>query len=220
MTPSPLPLPHIAAYLYLIAVGLFTGLSGAMIPGPLLAFVVPASLKKGALAGPLAVLGHFMVEAPVITALLLGLGFYFIQFKSAIYTAGGLALILMGILMIKKRFTPNNIFKNYGGEKEEERVIFGGFLFTAFNPSFIPWWATVGYAILLMGFDMFAWKGVLCVVFGHFLSDLLWYSGVSFSLSRGKKFFGGKYEITLLILAIFLVFLGGIFVMKGLVIGV
>ena len=42
----------------LFVMGFLTGLSGAVIPGPLFAFVVSDTLKKGFISGPLSALGH------------------------------------------------------------------------------------------------------------------------------------------------------------------
>jgi hypothetical protein len=51
---------------------------------------------------------------------------------------------------------------------------------------------------------------------GHFLSDFAWYSFVSFSFAKGKNFFVGKrYELTMLVIAVFLIALGVLFLVKG-----
>lgn len=51
---------------------------------------------------------------------------------------------------------------------------------------------------------------------GHFLSDFAWPSFISYSFSRGKNFFVGKrYEITMRILALFVIVLGAFFFVKG-----
>jgi threonine/homoserine/homoserine lactone efflux protein len=209
----------------LVGIGFLTGLSGALIPGPLFAFVISDTLKKGALSGPLTIIGHISVELPVIVALVLGLGLtsYFLQFKFLIYAIGGIALILMSLFIIKEA---KAVKSRSRGEEIGKEVrmrgakynssIFGGFLLTAFNPSFIPWWMAIGYPVLLSGFEWLALSGILLVSLGHFLSDFAWYSFVSFSFSRGKKFFvGRRYELTMLVIAIFLIALGVLFFIKG-----
>ena len=50
----------------LFVMGFLTGLSGAVIPGPLFAFVVSDTLKKGFISGPLSALGHVIVELSLI----------------------------------------------------------------------------------------------------------------------------------------------------------
>ncbi|RZN44248.1 MAG: hypothetical protein EFT35_00205 [Methanophagales archaeon ANME-1-THS] len=213
----------------LVGIGFLTGLSGALIPGPMLAYVVSDTLKKGALAGPLTVLGHISVEFVLITALVLGLGLtsYFLEFKSLIYVIGGIALALMSVLVIKEAGRVKS-HANHDGIGQHLRMrdakyalnssIGGGVLFTAFNPSFIPWWGTIGYPLLLQGFEWLALTGIVLVSAGHFLSDLAWYSFISFSFSRGKNFFvGRRYELIMLVLALFVIVLGLLFIIKGII---
>jgi threonine/homoserine/homoserine lactone efflux protein len=210
----------------LVGIGFLTGLSGALIPGPLLAFVISDTLKKGALSGPLTIIGHVSVEFVIILALValgLELKSYFNQLESWIYLIGGIALILMSLCIIKEAKAVKSgsrgrkISNEMGVTKYKyNSSIFGGFLLTAFNPSFIPWWIAIGYPILLTGFEWLALTGIILVTIGHFLSDFAWYSFVSFSFSRGTNFFvGRRYELTKLVIAIFLVSLGILFFAKG-----
>jgi len=242
----------------LFVMGFLTGLSGAVIPGPLFAFVVSDTLKKGFISGPLSALGHVIVEMPLIFAFLLGLGFILLKFQHFTYTAGGIAFILMATLIVhsarkearkqRKAFgkakqcpeiaeianTPNpsattaavpisdtgtdatGTDANAGGAKAAAASVLGGAFFTAFNPSFVPWWATAGYAVLLVGLaSPLALAGVAVVIAGHVLSDFAWYSLLSFSLSRGRKFLTDKYEAVMLAVASFLAALGIFFLFKG-----
>jgi threonine/homoserine/homoserine lactone efflux protein len=213
----------------LVGLGFFTGLSGAMIPGPMLAFVVSDTLKKGMVAGPLTVLGHISVEFCLILALVV-LGFevmagYLARIGPVIYTIGGIALVLIALMALKEARGAHS-----SGAPEELRSgvsirsmkrayhvsIYGGVLFTAFNPSFIPWWVSIGYLLLLHGFEMLALTGVILVSLGHFLSDLAWYSFVSYSFAHGRNFFvGNRYELIMLVLALFVIALGLFFFIKG-----
>ena len=214
---------------FLVGLGFLTGLSGALIPGPLFAFVISDTLKKGPLAGPLTMIGHVSVECLLISALvLLGLELknYFSQIESGIYLIGGIALILMSACIVKEAKAVES--RTSKGEKigtemsgvkynKYNSSIFGGFVLTAFNPSFIPWWIAIGYPILLTGFEWLALTGILLVTIGHFLSDFVWYSFVSYSFSRGKKLFvGRRYEFAMVVIAIFMVILGTIFFITGL----
>jgi threonine/homoserine/homoserine lactone efflux protein len=212
---------------FLVGMGFLIGLSGASIPGPMLAYVISDTLKKGALSGPLTVLGHIFVEFLLIIALVLGLGLtsLLFQFKSLIYVIGGIALTLMSLLVIKEvgrvksRSTTEEIDEEMnmrGAKYAYNSSIFGGILFTAFNPSFIPWWVTLGYPLLLQGFEWLALTGIVLVTVGHFLSDLAWYSFISYSFSRGKNLFVGKrYELMMLFLALFVIAFGVFFFIKG-----
>ncbi len=209
----------------LVGIGFLTGLSGALIPGPLFAFIISDTLKKGALSGPLTIIGHISVEIPLIAALVV-IGFelknYFTQFESLIYAIGGIALVLMSLFIIKEVKKAAELRSRENEIRDEMRVakynssIFAGFLLTAFNPSFIPWWMGVGFPVLFNGFKQMALVGIFLVSLGHFLSDFAWYSFVSFSFSKGKNFFvGRRYELTMLVIAIFLIALGVLFFIKG-----
>ncbi len=201
----------------LLGLGFITGLSGAVLPGPFLLFVLSDSMRKGALSGPLTVLGHISVESPTIIALLfLGLRFehYFTEFKALIYLIGGITLLVMALHIMREALRPSmqktNVSYRYEGS------ILGGFLFTAFNPSFIPWWITIGWATLIAGMESPIWNGVLFVVTGHFLSDFAWYSFVSLSFSRGKRFlYGWRYEVMMLSLGILMSAIGLAFIIIG-----
>jgi threonine/homoserine/homoserine lactone efflux protein len=211
----------------LVVIGFLTGLSGALIPGPMLAFVVSDTLKKGALSGPLTVLGHISVELLLIVAFVLGLGLtsYFFQFKSLIYVIGGIALIVMSLLVIKeakgaqswsKREERDSKVRLQGAKHTYNSSISGGVLFTAFNPSFIPWWVAIGYPLVLQGFEWLALTGIVLVIIGHFLSDFAWYSFISYSFSKGRNFFvGNRYEIIMLVITLFVIVLGVFFFIKG-----
>ena len=247
----------------LFVMGFLTGLSGAVIPGPLFAFVVSDTLKKGFISGPLSALGHVIVEMPLIFAFLLGLGFILLKFQHFTYTAGGIAFILMATLIVHSARkeachhqrqrqqreavrkakqcpeiaeianTPNPSATTAAvpvsdtgtdatgtdanaGAKAAAASVLGGAFFTAFNPSFVPWWATAGYAVLLAGLaSPLALAGVAVVIAGHVLSDFAWYSLLSFSLSRGRKFLTDKYEAVMLAVAFFLAALGVLFLFKG-----
>jgi threonine/homoserine/homoserine lactone efflux protein len=213
----------------LVGIGFFTGLSGAMIPGPMLAYVVSDTLKKGAISGPLTVLGHIFVEFSLIVALVV-VGFelmksYITQFESLLYAIGGVALIVMSVLIIRERKgeqSPSNHetferqVKLRGATRPYNSSIVGGVLFTAFNPAFPFWWVFVGFPLLLQGFEWLAFAGIVLVTFGHSLSDLAWYSFVSYSFARGKNFLVGKrYEVLMLVLALFVTSLGVFFFIKG-----
>ncbi len=209
---------------FLVGLGFLTGLSGALIPGPLLAFVISDTLKRGALSGPFTIIGHVSVECVIISALVaLGLGLenYFSQIESWIYMVGGIALITISFYIIKEARAVDSRgeminTEMVGTRNKYNSTIFGGFLLTAFNPSFIPWWMVIGYPILLKGFEWLALTGIVLVTIGHFLSDFAWYSFVSYSFSRGKKLFvGRRYELAMFTIAIFMAALGTVFLVHS-----
>ena len=59
-------------FLLLFLIGVGTGLSGAMIPGPLFLFTVSESLKKDAFVGLRIALGHILIEVVFVVLIFLG----------------------------------------------------------------------------------------------------------------------------------------------------
>jgi threonine/homoserine/homoserine lactone efflux protein len=133
----------------LVSIGLVVGLSGAVIPGPLLAFTLYDTSRKRRVTGHYIMMGHVLWEFGVILLILFGFGWMILGNSSIIYVAGGTVLALMGIKMIKSR--------NGEVKMEEARVnssLGGGIFYTAFNPTQPLWWATAGLALLLKGLEV------------------------------------------------------------------
>ncbi|BDZ70196.1 LysE family transporter [Methanobacterium petrolearium] len=203
----------------LFAVASFwVGLSGAMVPGPMLTVTISDSLKKGYKAGPLIVLGHYIAEITLMILLVLGLG-WAIGSKTAtmiIGGFGGLMLIYIGYVIAKSP-VPSKI----PGEEEstEKRgSIISGIITSVTNPYFYLWWATVGWAFMLKGIELAGVIGVLSFLVGHWGADLTWYSLVSFFTSKGRHVLPGKrYKIMMIVCGVFLVLLGVYFIYSTLI---
>ena len=203
----------------LFAVASFwVGLSGAMVPGPMLTVTISDSLKKGSRAGPLVVLGHYIAEIALMILLVLGLGWVI---KSEMVTMliggiGGLMLIYIGYTMAKSPL-PEEI--PVDSEPVEKRgSILSGIITSVTNPYFYLWWATVGWAFMLKGIELAGIIGVLSFLVGHWGADLTWYSLVSFFTSKGRHLLPGKrYKIIMIICGVFLVLLGAYFIYSTLI---
>ncbi len=74
------------------------GLSGAMMPGPLLTVTIGESARRGFAAGPLIVLGHGILEGALVIALALGLAAFLAAsvIAKVIAVVGGLFLLYLG----------------------------------------------------------------------------------------------------------------------------
>jgi len=195
----------------LVAIGLVVGLSGAVIPGPLLAFTLFDTSKKGRITGHHVMMGHVLWEFGVILLILLGFGWIILRNSAIIYLVGGVVLIIMGINMIRSK----------GGEvkMDEARVnssLGGGIFYTAFNPTQPVWWATAGLALLLKGLEVMGILGVVLVTAGHWLSDFGYYGFVSFVVHRHASYVNPRQRQISIILGLFLAALGSYFVQQGL----
>jgi len=197
--------------LALISIGLVFGLSGAAIPGPLLAFTLYDTSRKGRVTGHYVMLGHVLWELGVILLILFGFGWIILENTSIIYTAGGIVLALMGIKMIHSRT----------GEVKMERTkinssLGGGIFYTAFNPTQPLWWATAGLALLLKGLEVMGILGVVLVTVGHWLSDFGYYVFVSFIIHRHASYVNPKQRKISILLGLFVTVLGLYFLEQGL----
>ena len=192
-------------------IGFFIALTGALIPGPLLAYTVAKSSTHGARTGPLAVVGHILVELAVLSLIAIGLGVVLQSqaFKVGIGVVGGVLLVILGVFSISKlkRGYQGTVITRY-------RPLVGGVVFsTILNPTVILWWATVGLFMITNAFLVASIGGVVFWLLGHFLADLSWFSLVSFSVARGRKVLGTRgHRILLLLCSCVLLVLGVYFI--------
>jgi len=194
-------------------IGFFIALSGALVPGPLLAYTVAKSSTYGARTGPLAVSGHILVELAVLSLLALGLGVVLQSqaFQVGIGLVGGVLLVVLGVFSISK------LTRNPGGTViTDYHPLVGGVMFsTILNPTVILWWATVGLATLMEAFLIASLAGVAFWLLGHFLADLGWFSLVSFSVARGRRILCTRgHRVLLIVCSCVLMVLGTYFIAK------
>ena len=197
-------------FLVLLSLGLIVGLSGAVIPGPLLAFTVFDASRKKAITGHRIILGHVIWESVIVLIILLGFSGVITQNTLVIYIVGGTALAIMGISMIKSRGKEISM--------ENSKVnssLIGGIFYTAFNPTQPVWWATAGLALLLTGLEIMGIVGVFIVTAGHWLSDLAYYFFVSFMVQRNDKYINPHQKMISIILGVFMILLAAYFLIQG-----
>ena len=166
-------------------------------PGPVLFVTVRHSATYGRWVGPLVVIGHALVEVPLVAAVILGLDklLGMDAFVGAIGLAGGAVLLVMGGAML--RAAPGLTLpsgphsKNPRSEFRPLKVIGSGALTSVSNPYFTVWWATVGLNFIahampsgVLGYSVFYG--------GHILADLVWYSGVAESVHQGRRFLSDR----------------------------
>ncbi len=196
----------------IILIGLtsfFVALSGALVPGPLFTITVAESARKGFISGPLIILGHGILELSLIILLILGLAPFFSDPTVIIVISvlGGLMLVYMGYRMIRGARSAL-ISTSVEIESKGMNPILSGIIGSISNPYWTIWWATIGLGYLVSSFK-FGMSGVAVFFIGHILADLGWYSLISFSVARGKKFIGDRgYKALFYICGIFLVLFG------------
>lgn len=186
------------------------GLSGAMMPGPLLTYNIQLSYKKGFWVGPQMVLGHAFLEMGLIGAVMGGLGSILTRplTKLILWLVGGVLLGWMGYDLIwRESRNPLTALEetaatgelaNKGSRLTNIHPVMAGAVISFSNPYWSLWWATIGLGFISKAFVL-GWAGVLSFFAGHILSDLLWYSLISAAVANGRKYISGSLYKGLLI---------------------
>jgi threonine/homoserine/homoserine lactone efflux protein len=174
---------------------LIAGLSGAMMPGPVLALVVSETSRRGFWASPEIVSGHAALELLLVVALLVGLRRYLQSMAAfvALGLVGGAMLLWMAWGMVGFGLS---------GPKIETTAIAGpirnaflaGAIVSLANPYWSVWWATVGAGFLQRAAAAgTAATGLFFV--GHISSDYLWYAVVGWIVAVNKRLLvGAAYQ--------------------------
>jgi len=178
--------------LFLLIIGLGTGLSGTMIPGPLFLFTVSESLKKGPTVGLRIALGHVFIEAAFVALIFLGFKNLLSSqiFMRIVTTIGGVAMIAMGILLVRTAkdmhlTVDRQVNFGYGS-------IAGGAFFSIISPGFLIWWTTIGLSVILQSL-LFGVAGFAAVALGHWLADFGWHWFVSDFVHKGKIYLKDRH---------------------------
>jgi threonine/homoserine/homoserine lactone efflux protein len=176
-------------------------LSGALMPGPLLAVTVRDTSRRGFVAAPLLVLGHGILEAGLLALILLGLAEWIRGdvATTVIALAGGAMLFWMAVGMAREVRT---IRLDVGGKETDVdppgekggrgagffRPVLSGVVASISNPYWTIWWATIGLGYLVISRELGA-AGVALFFAGHILADAVWFLFVGAAVSAGRSRF-------------------------------
>ena len=205
---------------FLASASFIIGFSGAIVPGPMFVATVVWSTKRGHIAGPLIVLGHMVAEISVMLALLLGLSFVFrsseVRLISGVF--GGLFLVWSSISLLRTSWSADTQLqlRLENSSPMSGNPILAGLVTSLSNPYFFIWWATVGNHYTTLGLETASYLGVIVFALSHWLSDLAWFSLVSFSISKGRKVMSDKiYRSILAVCGVLLLILGTLFIIDS-----
>jgi len=162
------------------------GLSGAMMPGPLLAVTISEASRRGASAGPLIVVGHMILELALVIAIILGAASFLTNARliAVVGFTGGVVMCWMGQGMVRSARTMS--LKVEPSSSGKMHPLTAGIVVSLSNPYWTIWWATIGLTYLMMGFA-FGTPGIIAFFVGHILSDFAWYSLVSLAAAKGRN---------------------------------
>ena len=199
----------------LFSTSFLVALTGAMMPGPVLAVTIRHSARRGFRSGPLIILGHGVLELALIAVLLAGLASLFTHptFLKATGAVGGAVLIWMGVsgwFQAGKNSGPSSASR-LGGDL---MTVGAGIAASVSNPYWIIWWSTVGMAYLALAWQQ-RWLGLAGFFSGHILADLAWYSLVALAASRGGRFLSPRFQFFLLRGCSVFMLLLGLYFLRG-----
>lgn len=196
--------------LEMLVIGFVVGMTGALVPGPMLFVTIDTSLKKGWLAGPEVFVGHAILEFLVCILIICGITAVSDNAVTTISILGGATLTVFGILTMKNAKKAASLMHKH--DKGTSNPVLAGVVTSASNPYFWIWWLAAGSALVLRGLE----TGIIAAgmfMAGHWLADLGYFTVVSTSFSKGKKFMSPKvYERVLMSCGLFLVLFGSWFI--------
>lgn len=209
----------------LLTTAFIIGLSGAMMPGPMLTMAINETSRRGFWAGPVMVAGHAAIELVLVAGLMAGLT-QVIQQPAVIGTIGllgGAMLLWMGWGIGRDAVLKRVSFAVTADGTDAKPLprfslspMVAGIITSVSNPYWSLWWATIGTSYLILAINLGP-IGIAAFLTGHILSDLVWFSAVSFIVHTGRNFISdGFYRNVLLVCSIFLGYLGAYFMYDGL----
>jgi threonine/homoserine/homoserine lactone efflux protein len=201
---------------------LLIGLSGAMMPGPLLTITIERSSRYGYRGGWWVVTGHALLEALLVIGMTLGLISLLKETNLVGYISifGGMLLVWMGGGMIVQSWK-NKVQLNLEsdpaktGEGSALRLMLAGVLPTMSNPGWWLWWASIGTSYFLL------WgngqkENISAFYAGHILADYSWYGLVTVGVVAGRKFLKPSlYRGLVFVLGVALVIFAATFFVLG-----
>ncbi len=211
-------LPRAARLGGILAASFVVGLSGALMPGSLLALTVGTVAAHGFWAGPLIVLGHAIAELAAVLALVKGLG-KLLQRQAVIGTigiVGGMFLLWTAWGLFASVSQPVNLQGSATAAGTRLGMVGSGFFVSVTNPYWVLWWTTVGATYVAWSLQIRQIAGLSVFYFGHELSDVAWYTIVSIAVAGGARFLKpAVYQGLLVVCGAAMLLLGGYFGVSG-----
>jgi threonine/homoserine/homoserine lactone efflux protein len=193
-------------------------LSGAVMPGPVLALTISSVAQRGFRAAPLIIAGHALLELALVIALVFGLSRFIDSdfIASIIGIVGGSVLIGIGAMtVIKGRKNVNPLSSPPTYATRDHMLVVSGVVTSLSNPFWFLWWATVGLVYLLWSLKLGA-AGVVTFFAGHTLGDFGLYALVGLVIVKGMRFINDSvYRWILIVCGVMLVGLGMYFLVSG-----
>ncbi len=185
--------------------------SGALTPGPLFLASTLRATRTGWFAGVECAVGHSMMELPLVLGLSIGLSSFLLGSIRIIGALGGATLIAFAILQLAQARTKIDMNVQPPSKWDKRSGVLVGLVFTAINPFFIIWWATVGSLLVAQALRTRGLHRGPSNVRRHIWMDYAWLGGTASLASRGKFFLGKWYRILLFTFGLGMLYFGAEF---------
>ncbi len=194
------------------------GLSGAMAPGPYLTVTITRTLTRGPLSAALMLVGHAALEGLLLVGFAFGLQsvLRLPTVATVLALAGGAVLVWMGQGLLRGAID-GSIIPDPAARATESTLgpVLHGMVMSLSSPYWTLWWATIGVKLASDGLAIGV-IGVVAFFVGHQLADIAWYGFVITTVSRGRGLLAERpYRVVMGTCALFLLYLGGRFVLEG-----
>lgn len=199
-----------------IAGGSFVlALSGALMPGPLLAATIAGTHRRGFWYGPAVALGHALMEVLILAVLVSGL---FVALGSpwtpvVIGVVGAAAMVWMGVGLARQALRPGGV--EAASALSGMGAVPAGIVTTVLNPYWYVWWLVAPSPLLVAALKV-GWTGIAAFFVGHVSVDVIWCAVVALGVSRGRRWLQGRaYRALLAACAAILLLAAGLFLWLG-----
>ena len=203
------------AIVFLTSLGV--GLTGAVMPGPLLVLTVKESLNTGKSAALWLSGGHSFCELLMVAALVGGLS-KFVKVDpivGPVGIVGGVVLLWMGLSAFRRPPTDVTSTDDREVENRAHSLLVGGAAVTVVNPYWLLWWLTAGLALVLVAAKA-GFAGITAFYIGHISADFLWFGFVGLAVgSRRQMFATSLYRHMIRVCGVFLLLFGLLFMGYG-----
>ena len=191
--------------------------SGALAPGPLFFATISKGAEEGVKTGIVFSVAHTIVEFSLVLLLALGLltvsSEPFVQF--GIGVAGGLVLIVFGVLQILKMYRLKSVSADRSGSVKIHKLFLLGVSLTGLNPYFIMWWITVGAELILIALAFAGLFGVVFMYVCHVWMDYVWLIFISYLSKRGGDLLKVRwYRFMIGFFGVVLIYFGFVFILN------
>lgn len=192
------------------------GLSGALMPGPMLTVTIRQSASRGWRVGPLVVFGHGLLELSLVVAIVYGLGQFLAKgaVVGTIGIIGGAVLLWMGWSMIRDARKTSLVIEG-GKGMASLHPVWAGILSSVSNPYWIVWWATIGLSYIAFSVK-YGPLGISLFYTGHILADLVWFAFVALLVHFGKRWVNDRaFQVVIALCGVLLLGFGVFFGYSG-----